>query len=250
MFGKGFRTRSPENVLAEIRTLYEQHNVRELEIVDDIFNCDLPRAKQIFDMILESGMKIRFTFPNGIRGDYADEEFFVKARRAGAVFMAFAVETATPRLQKLLQKNINLEKIQHNISLARKHGIFCLGFFMLGFPTETREELQATVDFAVNSDLHAAHLFMVNPYKGTELAKLAEQIGKRVSSKFDDNYLTPGFTNLTDLPDKDLDRIRRRGLLRFWLKPSRVWRIVRDYPSKSQLPYLVKILVNRLMLKV
>jgi len=250
MFGKGFRTRSPENVLAEIRTLYEQHNVRELEIVDDIFNCDLPRAKQIFDMILESGMKIRFTFPNGIRGDYADEEFFVKARRAGAVFMAFAVETATPRLQKLLQKNINLEKIQHNISLARKQGIFCLGFFMLGFPTETREELQATVDFAVNSDLHAAHLFMVNPYKGTELAKLAEQIGKRVSSKFDDNYLTPGFTNLTDLPDKDLDRIRRRGLLRFWLKPSRVWRIVRDYPNKSQLPYLVKILVNRLMLRV
>ena len=49
---------------------------------------------------------------------------------------------------------------------------------MLGFPTETREELQATVDFAVNSDLHAAHLFIVNAYEGTELAKLANTDGQ------------------------------------------------------------------------
>jgi anaerobic magnesium-protoporphyrin IX monomethyl ester cyclase len=249
MFGKGFRKRSPENVLAEIRELHDTHGVRELEIIDDIFNCDLPRAKQIFDMIVDSGMKIRFTFPNGIRGDHADEEFFIKARRAGAVFMAFAVETATPRLQQMLHKNINIEKIRHNITLARKQGIFCLGFFMLGFPSETREELQATVDFAVSSDLHAAHLFVVNPYEGTELAELATQMGKPVFSKFDNNYLTAGFTNLTDLPDKELDRIRRRGLVRFWLKPSRVWAIIRDYPCKSQLPYLITVLFKRLMLK-
>jgi hypothetical protein len=92
-------------------------------------------------------------------------------------------------------------------------------------------------------------LFIVNPYEGTELAKLAEQMGKPVFNNFDNNYLTPGFTNLTDLPDKELNRIRRWGLMRFWLKPSRVWAIIRDYPYKSQLPYLVTILVKRLMLK-
>jgi len=103
MFGKGFRKRSPENVLAEIRELHDRHGVRELEIIDDIFNCDLDRAKRIFDMIADSGMKLTLTFPNGVRGDHMDEEFFVKARRAGVVFMAFAVETATPRLQKMLR---------------------------------------------------------------------------------------------------------------------------------------------------
>jgi anaerobic magnesium-protoporphyrin IX monomethyl ester cyclase len=249
MFGKGFRTRSPENVLTEIRLLYEKHNVREFEIIDDIFNCDLTRAKRIFDAIFESGMNIRFTFPNGIRGDHVDEEFFIKARRAGLIYMGFAVETATPRLQKMIRKNINLEKIRHNISLARKHEIFCQGVFMLGFPTETREELEATVDFAVNSDLHVAQLFIVNPYEGTELAKMAKDLGKPVFSQFDNNYLTSGFTNLTDLPDEELNRIRRRGLLRFWLKPSRVWAIIRDYPHKSQLPLLLNVLVKRLMLK-
>lgn len=249
MFGKGFRKRSPENVLAEIRKLHDEFGVTEFEIVDDIFNCDLPRAKRIFDMIIESGMKLRLTFPNGVRGDQMDEEFLIKARKAGVVFMAFAVETATPRLQKMLRKNIKLDKIERNIALARKHGIFCLGFFMLGFPSETREELRATVDFAVRSKLHAAHLFIVNPYEGTELAKLAEEMGKPVFSKFDDNYLTAGFTNMTDLSDKELDGIRRKGLIRFWLKPSRILAIIRDYPCKSQLPYLVTILIKRLMLK-
>ena len=250
IFGKGFRARSPENVLNEIQMLHDTYGVREFEIVDDIFNCDLPRAKRIFDLIAESGMKIHFTFPNGFRGDHADEEFFAKARRAGAVFMTFAVETATPRLQKMIRKNIKLEKINRNIQLARKEGIFCQGFFMLGFPSETREELLTTIDFAVRSELHAAHLFIVNAYEGTELAELARKMGKPVFSDFNNNYMTPGFTNLTDLPDKELNRIRRWGLVRFWLKPSRVWAIIRDYPCRSQLPYLATILVKRLMLKV
>ena len=250
IFGKLFRARSPENVIAEIRMLHDTYGVREFEIVDDIFNCDLPRAKRIFNLIIESGMKIRFALPNGIRGDHADEEFFSRARRAGAVYMAFAVETASPRLQKMIRKNIRMDKIMQNIALARKKGIFCQGLFMLGFPSETREELLTTVDFAVRSELHAAHFFIVNPYEGTDLADLARGMGKRVFNDFSNNYLTSGFTNLTNLPDSDVNRIRRRGLLRFWLKPSRVWAIVRDYPLKSQLPYLATVLIRRLLLRI
>ena len=250
IFGKSFRARSPENVVAEIRALYDTYGVREFEIIDDIFNCDLPRAKRIFDLIIESGMKIRFALPNGIRGDHADEEFFAKARRAGAVYMSFAIETASPRLQTMIRKNIQLDKIRHSIGLARKEGIFCQGLFMLGFPSETREELLTTVDFAVRSKLHAAHLFIVNPYEGTDLAELARKMGKPVFNDFSTNYLTSGFTNLTNLSDGEVNRIRRRGLMRFWLKPSRVWAIVRDYPLKSRLPYLATVLIRRLLLRI
>jgi len=249
VFGKEFRKRSPENVLAEIRALYTRHGVREFEVVDDIFNCDLPRAKRIFQMIADSGMDITLTFPNGVRGDRLDDEFLAKARRAGTVFMSFAVETATPRLQKMLRKNIDLQKISRNIALARKNGIMCLGFFMLGFPTETREELQATIDFAVRSDLHAATMFVVNPFEGTGLADLARTMGKPVLSSFDENYLTRGCTNMTDLPDRELLRIRRKGLLRFWLRPSRIAALVRDYPCPSRLPALLGVLLRRMLFR-
>lgn len=250
VFGKGYRTRSPENVLAEMRTLYDDYGVRHFEIIDDIFNLDLPRAKRIFDLIAESGMKVRLTFPNGVRGDHLDEEFFIKARRAGVVFMAFAVETASPRLQKKLQKNINLAKIRANISLALKYGIFCHGFFMLGFPTETREELLATSDFAITSDLHTANIFVVNPFEGTGLADWAREIGKPIlAGDFERNYFSKEFVNLTEVSDAELNRIRRRTVRKFFLSPRRAYRVVRDLPDKDNLWALVVLLMKRLMLR-
>jgi anaerobic magnesium-protoporphyrin IX monomethyl ester cyclase len=249
MFGKSFRKRSPEHVLAELRELHDRYGIREFEIIDDIFNCDQQRAKQIFQMIIDSDMDLLLTFPNGIRGDAIDEEFLRLARQAGVVFIAFAIETATPRLQKMLRKNIRLEKIEHNIALARRHGIFCLGFFMLGFPTETREELQATLDFAIRSKLHAANFFVVNPFEGTDLADQAKDMGKPVFGKFDDNYLSPGFTNLTDLPDAELQRIRRIGIVRFWLRPTRLWAALRDYPLKRRLPHMGVLMIKKLLLR-
>jgi anaerobic magnesium-protoporphyrin IX monomethyl ester cyclase len=250
VFGKGFRTRSPENVLAEMRTLHDQYGVRHFEIIDDIFNLDLPRAKRIFDLIVESGMRVRLTFPNGVRGDHMDEEFFVKARQAGVVYMAFAVETASPRLQKKLQKNIQLEKIRKNISLALKYKIFCHGFFMLGFPTETREELLATSDFAITSELHTANIFVVNPFEGTGLADWAREIGKPIlEGDFQRNYFSKEFVNLTEVSDDELNRIRKRTVRRFFLNPRRAYRVLRDLPDKDNLWPLIVLLMKRLMLR-
>ncbi len=249
VFGKGFRTRSPENVLAEIRELHDRYGIRHFEIIDDIFNLDLLRAKRIFDLIIESGMKLRLTFPNGVRGDHLDEEFFVKARQAGVVFMAFAVETASPRLQKKLKKNIDLVKIKRNISLALKYGIFCHGFFMLGFPTETREELLKTSDFAIESDLHTANIFVVNPYEGTGLAEWAREIGRPVLTDFERNYFSKEFVNLTEVSDEELNRIRKRTVRKFFLNPRRAYRTVRDLPSKANLFQLALLAFKRMMLR-
>jgi radical SAM superfamily enzyme YgiQ (UPF0313 family) len=249
LFGKRFRKRSPENVMAEIETLYAKYNVKEFEIIDDCFNLDLSRAKRIFEMIIKSRMKLRLMFPNGIRGEYLDEEFMVKGKQAGLTYMSFAIETATPRLQKMLRKNINFDKIEKNIALARKHHIICLGFFMLGFPTETREELEATINYAVQSQLHAANFFAVSPFEGTELAELAKQLGKPVFDKFEHDYLSDDCTNLTDLSDDELKWIRQKALVRFWSKPSRIWAFARDYPDKRRFPYLVKALIERILLK-
>ena len=105
------------------------------------------------------------------------------------------------------------------------------------------------MDFAVDSDLHAAHLFVVNAYEGTQLAEVARSLGKRVHSDFEDTYMSHGFNNLTDLSDKELASIRRRGIWRFWLKPSRIWAIVRDYPDRDRFPILLWILTKRLFLR-
>lgn len=249
IFGKKYRKRSPENVLAELRELYDRHGVRELEVIDDCFNLDLARAKRIFDLIVEAGMELTMSFPNGIRADHLDEEFFEKGRRAGIAAMSFPVETASQRLQEMVHKRNDLAKIAANIRLARKHGIFTHGFFMLGFPTETREEMQATIDYAVRSDLHSANFITVLPFEGTELAGLARQLGKPVYNDFDQVYLSRDMTNLTDIPDEEIRRMRRAAVLRFWLRPARLYWLLRDFPHKAQFPKLAGIFVKRAFLK-
>jgi len=249
LFGKKFRKRSPENVLEEIKILHDKYGVRELEVIDDCFNLDLKRAKKIFDLIIDSGMKLYLMFPNGVRGDNLDEEFISKARKAGVRYMSIAIETASPRLQKLIRKNLDLQKTIRNIELTDKYGIMTLGFFMLGFPTETREELKKTIDFAVHSKLHAANFFAVQPYEGTELGEIAKSMGRKVVQDFDQMYMTSDFVNLTEMSDDELRSARKRAVLRFYLSPSRIWRIARDYPQKWRLFHLLGVLIKRIMLK-
>ena len=250
IFGKTFREHSPEYVVDQIEHLVNVYGIREFEIVDDIFNMNKRRAKRIADLIVERGLDIRFTLPNGIRGDLMDEELLVKLRRAGLVFMCWAIETASPRLQKKIRKFNKLDRIERNIEIAAREGIYSNGFFMLGFPGETREELQMTVDFALRSKLHSATIFAVNPFEGTRLAEEAKEMGRETVQDFELNYFSEDCINLTEVTKDELVRIRRRAWRRFYLDPRRLYRILRDFPDRRQIVSLrgLKALSNRLLL--
>lgn len=250
VFGKHYRFRSPKSVVDEIETMIQQCGIREYEIVDDCFNYHMKRAKEIFRGIIERKLDVRITFPAAVRGDKLDEEFIVLAKKAGVIFMAVAIESGSMRIQKMLKKNLDLNKVQNNIALLCKHGIFVQGFFMIGFPGETRSELLQTIRYACLSKLNAVNLLIVCAFEGSELADLVRKAGKPVYSNFDQNYMSKGFSNLTDLPDWELSLARHVGLARFWLHPKRIVSFVRAYPYKSRIPYLSKVYARRLLLRV
>ena len=146
-FGKKFRARSAQNIFAELTALYNNLNLKDFYIIDDIFNFDYQRAMDLFDLIINSGMKINLYFPNGIRGDIIDRKFIDKMVEAGAIWVSYAVETASPRLQKLIKKFINLDKLADNIHYTCEKGIMTNYFFIIGFPTETKEEALGTIEY-------------------------------------------------------------------------------------------------------
>jgi anaerobic magnesium-protoporphyrin IX monomethyl ester cyclase len=177
ILGKTFRVRSPESVLAEMRFLYDTYGLTDFQIIDDIFNLDMNRAKDICDRIAGSGMNVTLSFPNAIRADRVDEELVEKMAAAGTKFISYAVETASPRLQKLIQKNLNLEKTFKAIEWTTNAGIVTRGFFMIGFPTETEAEVIQTIEYAKASALCGATFFTVVYFPGTELHRMAQSLG-------------------------------------------------------------------------
>jgi radical SAM superfamily enzyme YgiQ (UPF0313 family) len=246
IFGKVFRWRSAENLFNDIRHLYDTYNIRHFEFLDDIFNLDRDRLIRFCDLIINSSMKITLAFPNGLRGDILDAQQLSKLQQAGTIFIAFAIETGSPRLQKLIKKNVQLSKIKENIEIAHSLRIHSHGFFMIGFPGETLEEMRMTVEFMVSSKLHSVALFVAMPFEGTELGTIAKETGKVPVSDFCLSYYTKGFVNLTDVPSREVNRIRRRALLKFYLNPLRVFVFVRDFPCKQELWKLVFVFFRRL----
>jgi len=174
LFGKKIRRRSPDNLLPEMREHIEQRGISNFVFVDDTFNVPMNAAKEVLTRISEELPGIHISFPNGLRADQFDEEMIDLFEKAGTVEMALAVETATPRLQRLIGKKLNLEKARKAIECASRRFIV-RSFFMIGFPTESYEEALETIRFA-RSLVHVTEpmLNVLRVYEGTPLYTMLE----------------------------------------------------------------------------
>jgi anaerobic magnesium-protoporphyrin IX monomethyl ester cyclase len=143
----GIRLRSAENVYEEITMLHQKFGINDLYIVDDIFNVNVKRALSIFHMIIRDGLKIRIYFSNGLRADIVPREFVDSAIQAGAIWFTYAVESANPDIQNLVNKHIHLDKARDIIEYTQSKGVVVNISTMYGFPTEEREMALQTLDW-------------------------------------------------------------------------------------------------------
>jgi len=238
LFGTRFRQRSVENVVAELETLYHRFGVNEIHFVDDCFNLKPARAKNIADEIVSRRLRFKIAFPNAVRGDLVDEELIEKLKAAGTYMITYAVESASERLQKLVKKNLDLDKVAQAIETTYKLGVIPAGFFMLGFPTETREEMERTIRFACESSILKAYFFSVVPFPRTELFKLVRQtypdmsLGEDISDSHSYWAADPYFTRATGI---DVKAVQRSAYRRFYFDPVRVSRILKRFPKNLHL---------------
>ncbi len=239
LFGKRFRARSPENVLAEMRLLYDTYGIQEFMIEDDIFNFDMDRAKKICDLIVESGMRVALQFGNGIRLERIDEELVRKLAAAGTHHVSIAIESASPRIQSLSRKNLKLPMVNDVVGWTRKYGINTLGFFMIGFPGETIEEIKMTIRFACETQLDEALFSIVIPYAGTEIRSQVIRMGMYDEAAEVDNLRGVIRIETPDFDFKTLKRLQRRAYIMFFLTRFRFVKMLpKLFSLKSSKRYL------------
>lgn len=241
LFGKKLRKRSVENVIGELKLMKERYDVEEVEIIDDIFNLDLDRAKQIFRRIIEERLDLKFSFPNGLRTDRLDEELLDLFRQGGAYRLVFAIESGTPRVQKLIKKNLDLEKAQRNIALAARRGFSMGGFFMMGFLDESEEEVWNTINFALDSKLHTAAFFIVTPFPNTDIWREAQSVGLNLTADYE--HYQKVSANISKVPSKRLEKLRKIAFRRFYLNPRRLLSFMRTTPWKDRFFEKIWILI-------
>jgi radical SAM superfamily enzyme YgiQ (UPF0313 family) len=233
--GKRFRAHSPQYVLRMMDDLRARLGVVDFDITDDIFNFDAERMLAICDGMIARG-GLHFTCPNGIRADRMTVQQAERMAQAGCQYVAIAIETATRRLQKQIRKHLRFDKVLPVIETFTRHQVFTSGFFMVGFPSETEEELRATIDFAVGSKLHAAYFFVVTPFGGTEMhGQVLDSHGQEATVLTGSGMFFRPQQNLSQVPDGRFYAMRRNAYLRFYIDPRRIVRIVRAHPRRHNL---------------
>jgi radical SAM superfamily enzyme YgiQ (UPF0313 family) len=218
---KGIRLRSAANIFQEIATLYDQRGIRDFYIVDDIFNVDVKRALDLFDMIQAAGFKLRMYFVNGLRADIASEKFVDRAMESGAVWFTYAVESATEEIQNLVRKHLNLEKARQIIAYTQRQNVAVNISTMYGFPTETREMAQRTLDWLgelPKPSLLPYH-FCLRFFPGCEINQQAVEAGwdaerLGLTSRFSYNDMAMGTPTLSkhEMNEIQIEYHRRFGM--------------------------------------
>ncbi len=229
IFGRKFRPRSPMQVVDEIEHLNTAYGIESFEIFDDIFNLDYGRVMEICAEIKRRGLKTRFSFPNALRADLLDERMISELRSVGTYSMALAVESASPRVQKMINKNLDQEKVKENIGIATSQGILTWGFFMLGFPTESFGEIWRTIRFALGSRLNGAFFFLVVPQEGTRLASMFGKSALDDPALFGRDYFFSR-NSLSLVGGRQLDLLQSLAFFLFYFDPRRMFRIFRNCP--------------------
>jgi amino acid adenylation domain-containing protein len=180
--------RSARDIFEEVKIHYDK-GYRTFSFVDDIFNLDRRNSETFFQSVVKNNLKIRLLFPSGVRGDILTPDYIDLMSEAGLVLVALALETASPRLQRLIHKNLDIEKLRENILyICKKHPHIVLELFtMFGFPAETEEEVLMTFEFVKSIKwLHFPYLNALKIFPNTDMARLAMEHGvsKEAIEKF------------------------------------------------------------------
>ncbi len=164
--GKRFRARSAANVVDEMEECLSL-GIREFLIYDDTFTIQRQRVVDICQEILQRGLDVGWDVR--ARVSTVDEELARLMRMAGCERIHYGVEAGTDRVLKILRKGITVEQARHAFRITKAAGIDTLAYFIIGSPTETRQDILQTMKLARELNPDYVHITIMTPFPGTAL---------------------------------------------------------------------------------
>jgi anaerobic magnesium-protoporphyrin IX monomethyl ester cyclase len=245
MNGKKIRMRSGESVVEEMQYLIKDHGIREFHIEDDNFTFYKEHVVNVCSAIRKAGLKVPLGIPNGVRVDRLDDEICAEMKSAGFYFFSIGLESGSVNTLKQMKKALNLDKAKRGIELIKKYGFRVKGFFILGYPNETREGIFETIRWSKSLALDQAYYSIYIPLPGTPEFLTLEENGLLdiKTCKWEDFY-TGKFADPPYIPDgmtaRELKKLVSYAYASFYLRPRVLLRMAGDIASATQCKHLAK----------
>ena len=237
--GNKLRKRSIDHVLEEINYLTGKFNVKEIHLEDECFTVHKSLVMEFCEKLLAHNVGISWGLPSGIRLDTLDREMLKQMARAGCYSVSIGIEFGSQRVLDLAKKKLTLEMIREKIALLNETDIKTTGFFLLGLPGETKEDIQATIDFSLELNLDRVQYNNFMPLPGSELwdelqnRGLLKNINLNKLFVHDVAYVPKG------MKASSLKWFQRKAYLMFYLRPTTIIRLLREITSLEHLKCLL-----------
>jgi len=197
-----WRPMEPDLVVQRIKDIVQRYNIRGLTFNDSNFLVDLHRGRQILEGIIKENLNVLISKINiDIRTILnMEEEDFELLQRAGCRRLPIAVESGSKKIQALLKKPVDVQRLLEVNRNLKKFDMSPVYLFMMGLPTETEEDLTESVSLAfklLDENPKAETSFNIyTPFPGTELFDITVKHGLHAPEHIED-WFSFNYRNLT-----------------------------------------------------
>jgi anaerobic magnesium-protoporphyrin IX monomethyl ester cyclase len=175
MAGKRFRARSPKNVVDELEWSRDAYEPDAFTFHDETFTYDKKRVFEICDEM--KNRHIGLPWDCSTRVDQITKEVLAKMRAANCQLVSFGVESGSQKILNAMKKGTMVEQNERAIRWAKEVGISVTISVIIGYPGETVDTLEQTLDFIRRTEPDDVHMSLATPYPGIELCDLMKEKG-------------------------------------------------------------------------
>jgi len=243
LFGGYWRERSPENVLEEMKIIYEEYNIRNIEFMDDTFTLNQERAEKICDEIIKQGWDISWGASS--RVDTLSKKLVEKMKKAGCWILFLGIESGSQKILDTIGKRITLEQVKKAVKILKDAGIQVLGSFILGFLQDTTKTIKETIKFAKSLNLDYAEFSVLTPYPGTPIFDYAKKNSMLLTENWSKYTAIEPIVKIEGASEKEIKALFQKAYITFYLRP----RIVMEWLKNKQFSFMksgIKAVINYL----
>ncbi len=170
LMGKGLRLRSPSLVVDEMEMLYDKFDLNYFGFIDDNLTLNKKHIIGICNEIVQRDMKIQFESINGYIISSIDEEIAAAMVEAGCVYVIMPIEHGNDHMRnEIIGKRLDREKIFEVTDIYKSHNLLTRAYFIMGFPEETTQTMNDTLNMIQELKLDMNNVFNLIPFPGTRL---------------------------------------------------------------------------------
>jgi len=225
--GKRWRGRSPTNVVEEVELLEQEYGVREIEFLDDLFTFDKERVREFCKLLNSKGTSFGWTCSTRADVMARCPDMARWLRAAGCHTVYIGAESGSQRILDIMKKGILVDDIVRSVRILKREGLGVILSFVIGTPSETKQEIDATIDLACRLDPDLAQFTVCTPYPGTPLFDEARRNGWLVSGEWSRYSVLDPVMHIPGFEERDIKSFLHRAYLRFYTRAGFLWKHLR-----------------------